>query len=352
MSDKQSQFTRRDFVRVAAMTIGGAFLSACQRTRVPNPSSAAASAQSAPPTPAPQKTVSAIPITANQDFFSVSIGDTPGVPANWKLTIAGLVDQPLTLTLDEIKALPAVSEMRSLMCISNPVGGDLTGNAMWQGVRFKDLLAQAGVKPNARVLKLESFDGFSTGIPLELGMDHASLLVYEMNGEPLPREHGAPLRCLFPGRYGMKQPKWIQTITAVESEYAGFWEKQGWSDDARIKPFSRIDAPKDSATMTGATFTLSGIAFGDESGVFELDIGWDDTKQWSPAELTRGPSPYTWAVWHWTGNALPPGRHTLYARATDNRGNRQTRGQAVNLLGGPFPDGTEEMQTIVLDFKP
>jgi DMSO/TMAO reductase YedYZ molybdopterin-dependent catalytic subunit len=351
MSDQPTKLTRRDVLRLAAIGLGGALVAACQRAVEPITRALATPTLSTAPTIVPPKIEGGIPTTANQDFYGVSIGVTPSVPANWKLTITGLVDQPLTLTLDEIKALPAVTEMRALMCISNPVGGDLTGNARWKGVRFKDLLAQAGVKSNARFLKLESFDQFSTGIPLELGMDDAALLVYEMNGEPLPLDHGAPLRCLFPGRYGMKQPKWIQTISAVEEEYIGFWEKQGWSDDARLKPFSRIDAPKDNSTITGATFMLVGIAFSDEGGLLELDISWDDAQQWSPAQLTRGPSPYTWTVWQWAGNALPPGRHTLYARATDQRGNMQTRGQPMDLLGGTFPDGTEQMHSIVLDFK-
>ena len=149
----------------------------------------------------------------------------------------------------------------------------------------------------------------------------------------------------------MKQPKWLDTITVVDQEYSGFWEKQGWSDEARIRPFSRIDAPKDYVVITGATFILSGIAFSDESGLLELDISWDDTKQWFPTELMRGPSPYTWSLWQWSGRALPPGRHALFARATDIRGNRQTLGQAVSLLGGTFPDGEIQMHSIVLDFK-
>lgn len=349
MSDQHTKLTRRDVIRLAAIGLAGALGAACQRTV--EPLTRALATPSAVPTIVLPKIEGGVPITANQDFFSVSIGATPSVPANWRLAITGLVDHPLTLTLDEIKAMPVVSEMRSLMCISNPVGGDLIGNAWWRGVRFKDLLAQAGVKANARFLKLESFDGFSTGIPLELGMEDASLVVYEMNGEPLPLDHGAPLRCLFPGRYGMKQPKWIRTITVLDQEYLGFWEKQGWSNDARLKPFSRIDAPKDNVTISGATFTLTGIAFSDESGLTQLDISWDDATQWSPAELTRGPSPYTWTVWRWTGRALMPGRHTLYARATDGRGNRQTRGQPTYLLGGAFPEGTGEMHSIVLDFK-
>jgi DMSO/TMAO reductase YedYZ molybdopterin-dependent catalytic subunit len=358
-----NKMSRRSILRLGALSIGSMILSACQNAvgAVTNNSPAPAQAPAAPgaisitsPKPAANLSTQAgtVPVTANQDFYTVSIGNDPRqVPADWKFSITGQVDKPLTFTLDQLKALPSVTEMRSLMCISNPVGGDLTGNAVWKGVQLKDLLAQAGVKSSAGFLKLESFDGFSTSIPLDLAKDDHALLVYEMNGDPLPIEHGAPLRSLWPGRYGMKQPKWLQTLTLIDTEYSGYWERQGWSNEARIRPFSRIDSPPDLTPITGATFTLSGIAFSNETGLAKLEIGWDAADPMQPAELTRGPSPYVWTAWQWTGNVLPPGKHTLYARATDGKGQAQTRAQALNLLGGTFPNGTDDMQSIVLDFK-
>jgi DMSO/TMAO reductase YedYZ molybdopterin-dependent catalytic subunit len=359
VQDKHTKLSRRDLLRLAAIGAASAFLAACQRGLEPLTGSSAPAplptqlpaTKAAPLAATSPVTSGEIPVTPNKDFFSVSAGPTPTIPANWKLTITGQVDKPLTLTLDEIKAMPSATEMRTLACISNPVGGDLISNAMWKGVRLKDLLAQAGVKSSARYLQLDSFDEWSTGIPLNLAMDDHSLLAYEMNGVPLPRDHGAPLRCLWPGRYGMKQPKWIQTITVTNTEYIGYWEQQGWSNEAKIRPFSRIDNPPDLAVVTTPTFTLSGVAYTDESGLAKLEISWDDTNQWQTTELTRGPSPYTWTLWKWMGEALLPGRHTLYARATDGHGQMQTRGQAINLLGGTFPNGTDQMHSIVLEFK-
>jgi DMSO/TMAO reductase YedYZ molybdopterin-dependent catalytic subunit len=343
------KFSRREMIRLAIFSAASTLLGACARA-------VEQVTKASTPTVAPTKvalpaTIDNVPLTANYDFYVTSAFASPDVPANWKLSITGLVDKSLTLTLDEIKAMPPVTEMRTLSCISNPVGGELIGNAMWKGVRLQDVLARAGVKSNARFLKLESFDQWSTGIPLELGMDEHALLVYEMNGEPLPPDHGAPLRCLFPGRFGMKQPKWLQTITLVENEYAGFWEKQGWSSDAFILPFSRIDSPYDMATFDGLTATIAGIAFTDESGLAKLEINWDATNIWQTAELRRGPSPLTWTAWKWTGPAPSTGRHTLYARATDNRGKAQTRGEKVTIIGGTFPNGTDQMHSIVLDFR-
>ncbi len=353
------KFTRRQFLArlglgFAGLSLSG-FLAACQQVLAPRSGSAATKdiAQKGAPSISAQKIVNGIPITSNEDFYTVwySSGGVPVPPTGWKLKVTGLVDKPLELSLDELKAMPSVEEMRTLECISNPVGGDLISNAMWKGVRLRDLLAQAGVKNGAKQLKLESFDGFYTGIPIELGMHEHALLVYEMNGEPLPHEHGAPLRCLWPGRYGMKQPKWIHTITVIASEFLGYWEKQGWTNDAFVLPNSRIDSPKDLAVITTPTFALSGVAYSGEDGINKIEISWDESNAWQATELTRGPSPYVWTIWNWTGPSLAPGRHTLYARVTDNRGRQQTRPQTISLFGDTFPDGTDQMHSVVLDFK-
>src|SRR5574341_493095 len=355
---KDNSLTRRNLLRLIGISAASSIIAACQRALEPLTGAPAAAppkdiASKGAPRVAQPKEISGIPITSKEDFYTVwySSGNVPKPPPDWRLTLRGEVERPLVLTLDQLKAMPAVEEMRTLECISNPVGGDLISNALWKGVRLKDLLAQAGVKSGARELKLESFDGYFTSIPIELGLRDHSLLVYEMNGEPLPREHGAPLRCLWPGRYGMKQPKWIQTITVISGNFAGYWEKQGWTNDAFILPNSRIDSPKDLAAITTPTFTLSGVAYSGEDGIAKIEIGWDDTKEWLPAELTRGPSPYTWTLWKWTGPALGPGRHTLYARVADSSGRVQSRGQTFNLLGGTFPNGTDQMHSIVLDFR-
>jgi DMSO/TMAO reductase YedYZ molybdopterin-dependent catalytic subunit len=357
----KNRFTRRQFLTRIGLGFAGLSLSgilaACQQALGRTGSTTTdpvkdISQKGAPPVPA-QKLVSGIPITSNEDFYTVwySSGNVPLTPAGWKLKVAGMVDKPLELSLDEIKAMPSVEEMRTLECISNPVGGELISNAMWKGVRFKDVLAQAGVKSGAKELKLESFDGWYTSIPVELGMHDHALLVYEMNGEPLPHEHGAPLRCLWPGRYGMKQPKWIQTITVISTNFSGYWEKQGWTNDAFILPNSRIDSPKDLSSITSPTVTLSGVAYSGEAGIDKIEISWDDSSDWKPAELTRGPSPYAWTIWSWNGPSLSPGRHTLYARVTDKTGKMQSRPQQISLFGDTFPNGTDQMPSVVLDFR-
>jgi DMSO/TMAO reductase YedYZ molybdopterin-dependent catalytic subunit len=350
-------FSRRQFLRqlgwgITSLSVSN-LLAACQPAAAPPANGGLKDiAQKGSPAPAQPPTTNGIPITSNDDFYAVnySTGDV-SIPANWKLKIAGLVNQPLELSLEELRALPAIEQMRTFECISNPIGGELISNAVWKGVRLKDLLSKASVGTGAKELKLEAFDGFYTSIPIELALQEESLLAYQMNGVPLPTEHGAPLRCIWPGRYGMKQPKWIQTLTVIPNNFAGFWEKQGWTNDAFVLPNSRIDSPKDLAVLTTPTFEMSGVAFSGEAGIDRIDISWDDRVDWRPAELTRGPSPYVWTIWKWSGASLPAGRHSLYVRVTTKDGKQQSPPQSVSFLGDTFPNGTDQMHSVVVDFK-
>ena len=124
----------------------------------------------------------------------------------WGMQVAGLVERTLTLTWNDVKARPQIQAMRTLECISNPAGGGLIGNAAWQGVSLRDLLNEAGLKPSARYATFEGQDEYFATVPLDRALDERSLLVHQMNGEPLPPEHGFPLRALLPGVYGQLQP--------------------------------------------------------------------------------------------------------------------------------------------------
>ncbi len=371
LSDRR--LTRRRFLQLAGIGVFGLGVEACARVAAPALNSGAPVAGSTPATGiaptaaapgaiagvnggkgAPAQTPAApgqVAITSNKDFYTVYYRTgTSDLPGQWQLELAGNIDKPLKLTLDDIQAMPAVEEMRTLECISNPAGGPLISNANWKGIRMKDLLQRVGVKPGTVELKLESFDGYSTAIPLALAMDEHSLLVYEMNGEPLPLEHGKPLRCLWPGRYGMKQPKWLTKITAVTEPYAGFWEGQGWSDDAFIQPSSRIDAPAEDAVVRPGTLEMSGIGFSGAAGIARIEVSADEGKTWHEANLVRGPTPYVWTNWSWSGQTPPEGEATLLARVTDNTGKAQTP-PSHSLLGDTFPNGTSAMQPVLVIVK-
>jgi DMSO/TMAO reductase YedYZ molybdopterin-dependent catalytic subunit len=366
MSRKQSSITRRQALQIGGVATLAAFAAACARATETNPSPTAtalaggASSNNTSNLPGvgagkggtkiTPSSEGQVMITPNSDFYTVAYSEErPDVPADWKLTVTGLVNTPLSLTLDDIKQFESFEEMRTFECISNPVGGTLIGNAVWKAIRFADLLEKAGVQPT-KELKLEAFDGYHTGVPLELGLDPKSLLAFEMNGEPLPVEHGKPLRVIWPGRYGMKQPKWIQRITAIDDHYLGYWESQGWSNDAIVLPNSRIDTPEDGDVVKADGFQMRGVAFADgNDGIARIEASYDDGKTWQEATLVRGSNPFVWTNWEWQGQ-VPTGSAVLLARVTTNSGKTQQK-ESISLLGGTFPNGTSAIHQVVVNVK-
>ncbi len=341
---------RRDVLRWLAGGAIGAAAAACAR-RLPSPE---ISPEATPPPtripvwlPGPERweIASPVPITPTREFFEVKYSTIPRVDVEtWALEITGEVERPLRLTYPELLAMPAVIEMRTLECISNPVGGDLIGNAVWKGVRMADLLAMAGARATAQEVVLHAADGYHTSIPVELARDPHSLLAYMMNGEVLPLEHGFPLRALWPGRYGMKQPKWITRIELIRGEHIGYWEAQGWSKEAIIQPNSRIDAPRP-GMLPPQPVEIYGIAFSGPVGIERVEVSTDDGRTWVEAELVRGPTPYVWTVWRYRWERPEEGEHVLRARVVQRDGRTQPRGRG-RLLGGTFPDGTDEQHAV------
>ena len=292
--------------------------------------------------------------TPNDDFYNVDIGaGHPKVDgATWRLELGGKVDKPLKLSLDELKALPSVTQTRTFECISNPVGGPLIGNGLWVGVQMKRLLEMAGVKPGAKELLARAADGFYTSIPIELAMHEDALLVYTMNGEPLLRDHGFPLRCVWPGRFGMKQPRWITEMAVLDTTLRGYWEQQGWSNDAFIIINSQVLAPKSREVINTPTYTIRGLAHAGLAGVKKVEVSSDDGKTWNEATLIRGPEPkeLVWTEWRYEWAVPVDGRYVVVARATDNQGVIQ-EGGGDSLLGGTFPNGTNRMHAVTAIVK-
>jgi DMSO/TMAO reductase YedYZ molybdopterin-dependent catalytic subunit len=264
----------------------------------------------------------------------------------------GVVDKPLMLSLDDIKQMPSVTQTRTFECISNPVGGPLIGNAVWVGVQMKRLLAMAGVKPGAKEVVLRAADGFHTSIPIELAQNENALLAYSMNGEPLPRGHGFPLRSIWPGRYGMKQPRWVMSIEVINTNYTGYWEQQGWSNDAFIKINSQILAPASLETIGTPTYTIRGLAHAGLTGVKLVEVSTDNARTWNEATLIRGPDPQNlvWTEWRYEWQVPADGRYVIVSRATGNDGVAQN-GVGDTLLGGTFPDGSSRMHAVSANVK-
>lgn len=293
-------------------------------------------------------------ITPNDDFYTMKYHPSPPPevdPAGYRLEIAGEVDNPLSLSLDEIKAFPQVTEMRTLECISNPVGGNLIGNAVWTGVQMAAILAAAEARSGGRYLKIESTDGYHTGIPRELAEDEFAYLAFEMNGEPLPAKHGYPIRALWPGRYGQKQPKWIERITLQTTPHTGHFEGQGWSDDAIILPNSQILQPP-ARELQPADFYIGGVAFSNADGLEKVEVSLDNGASWQEAMLLRGSSPLVWTHWWIYAEGLTNGAYRVMSRVTDNQGRAQSSPDRNSaLLDGTFPNGTDEMHRVVVQVK-
>jgi DMSO/TMAO reductase YedYZ molybdopterin-dependent catalytic subunit len=276
----------------------------------------------------------ALEVTPTKDFYEVSKNafDPEVDSQRWKLEISGLVENPISLNYDEIKSLPSIERYATLACISNEVGGDLIGNALWRGVRMKDLLEQAGLKQGVFDIVLRARDDYTDSIPLERAMNDATLLVYEMNGEPLTPTHGFPVRLLVPGIYGMKNVKWITRIEAIDYDLKGYWQRRGWDDRAEYKTMSRIDAPD--AAFKGET-TIAGIAFAGDRGISKVELSTDGGKTWEQAEIKPPLSANAWALWSKRWSPEQAGTYKLIVRATDGRGVAQTSQYAP-----PAPSGS------------
>ena len=276
----------------------------------------------------------ALEITPNKDFYQVSKNafDPQVDPRGWKLEVAGLVDNPLEISYYEIRELPFVEQYATLACISNEVGGDLIGTALWRGVRLKQVLEKAGLKPGVVDVILRARDDYSDSIPIDRAVADGTLLVYEMNGEPLTPEHGSPLRLLVPGIYGMKNVKWITRIEAVDFDFRGYWQRRGWDDRAEYKTLSRIDVPD--SQVKGET-SIAGIAFAGDRGISKVEVSMDAGATWQLAEIKQPLSSFSWVLWRLPWTPGQPGKHRLTVRATDGRGQTQTSQYAP-----PAPSGS------------
>ncbi len=274
-------------------------------------------------------------ITSNADFYRIDINALPPRVAadTWRLHVDGLVNKPLILSLDDIRARPAVSQVMTLECISNPVGGDLTSTAQIVGVPIKTILAEAGLQPTARAAYFTSTDGYYETVVMSDMQDERTLLVYEMNGEPLPTEHGFPLRIYIPNRFGMKQPKWIEHIELVDQERPGYWVERGW-DNAAIPPTTSVIDPIDTSAAKGSgTLPIGGIAYAGARGLSRVEVSVDNGA-WTNAQLRVPPlSILTWVQWRYDW-PIQAGQHTFQVRAYDGTGQLQ-----ITTPSDPFPTG-------------
>jgi DMSO/TMAO reductase YedYZ molybdopterin-dependent catalytic subunit len=281
-------------------------------------------------------------ITNVTDFYVVSknLGGDPVVDgSSWRLVLP-----TRNLTYSDLLALPSRRLELTLECISNDVGGTLISNGIWQGPKVRDVLALTAVPGDAVWMLMESADGYTESFRLsELTDDH--LLATQLNGSALTPQHGYPARFIFPGHYGMKQPKWVTRIKFSGSDQQGYWENNGWDERAIVKTMSRIDAPADGAALPAGTVRFSGIAFAGSRRISGVELSWDGRRHWQAADLADEFSTYAWRFWH-LSTSLPAGHYRVEVRARDGEGALQSAASAPTL-----PNGADGYHSIVLDTR-
>ena len=278
-------------------------------------------------------------LTPNADFYRVDTAlQVPDVPAeSWQLRIHGMVDEELTLTYAELIDRPLIERRITLTCVSNQVGGDLVGNATWIGVRLRDVLAEVGIEPGADAVLSTSADDMTIGTPLEaLTDDRDAILAVAMNGEPLPLEHGFPVRMVVPGLYGfVSATKWVVDLEVTRfADISAYWTDRDWSEKAPIKTASRIDVPRSFQSLPADDVRIAGVAWAQTRGIERVEVRVDDG-EWAEAELAAQDNISTWRQWRWRWTDPTPGTHEVTVRATDASGYTQTSERAE-----PRPDGS------------
>lgn len=289
-------------------------------------------------------------ITSNRDFYRIDTALTvPRVRAeDWRLRIHGLVDKEVSYGFNDIRNRALTEKPVTLTCVSNEVGGEYVSNANWIGVPIRDLLLEAGVKPGSDQLLSSSVDGFTAGTPVDALMDanRGALLVIGMNGEPLPQEHGFPVRMVVPGLYGyVSATKWVVDweLTRFDQK-EGYWVPRGWSAKGPIKTESRIDSPRGFDDVPAGRVTIAGIAWAQFTGIEKVEIRMD-RGAWQTAELATEVSQNTWRMWR-AGVEVGRGQHRVEVRATDRSGYTQTENRA-----DPAPDGATGWHAVIFNAR-
>jgi DMSO/TMAO reductase YedYZ molybdopterin-dependent catalytic subunit len=279
--------------------------------------------------------------TPNSQFYRVDTAlVVPQVsPQSWQLRVHGMVDKPLTLTFDELMRRPMVDHDVTLTCVSESIGGGYIGNARWQGALLADLLREAGIQPGATQIVMRDVNGMNLGVATDPVMDgRVSLLAVGMNGQPLPQEHGFPVRVVVPGLYGFVSAcKWVVDMELTTfGAFNAYWVQRGWSRQAPIKTESRIDTPK--GAVAAGRVMVAGVAWAQHRGIEAVEVGIDGT--WHQATLAAQDTIDTWRQWYYPWQATQ-GAHTLQVRATDKTGYTQTA-----VTHRPQPNGATGYHTV------
>ncbi|GGO25055.1 sulfite oxidase [Deinococcus humi] len=321
-------------------------------------------------------------ITPGESVYVRSHFPAPELNAeSWRLRLGGQVDTPLELSLSDLRAMPAHTVAATMECAGNGrvylsprmpgVQWDLgaVGTAEWMGVLLRDVLGQAGVQAGALEVVLEGADcgtltdpgrtpgniHYARSLPLAKAQDDV-LLAYAMNGQPLTRDHGFPLRAVVPGWFGMAAVKWLTTLHVTDTPYQGFFQTVDYSFwqsrdglSPQMVPLTTMlvkaqiarPAPHD-CVPAASVFEVVGTAWTGQGDVTRVEVSSDSGQTWAEAELVDPPQTGVWRRWRFEWQTpQQPGTVTLMARATDSAGRTQESGHDVGrggyMINFPLP---------------
>jgi DMSO/TMAO reductase YedYZ molybdopterin-dependent catalytic subunit len=305
--------------------------------------------------------------TPTARFYARNHFAVPAIdPRAWRLIVDGATARTLALSLDDLRALPARSITTTMECAGNdrtglvplPKGEPWAGGAVsttdWRGVALCDVLQRAGPRADTvEVLFTGADQGtvyhgeeerpFARSLPRDRALDPATLLAYEMGGEPLSAGHGGPVRLVVPDWYGMASVKWLVRVTALMEPFAGHFQREayvlkrpGRPDDEPLREMrvkSLITSPAAGTVLSPGTHKVTGVAWSGHGPIARVEISTEGEGDWRPAWLTGGPVPHTWQPWAFEWEVHRPGRYALRARATDATGATQPDVAEWNHLG-------------------
>ncbi|MFB6206191.1 MAG: molybdopterin-dependent oxidoreductase [Haloglomus sp.] len=259
-------------------------------------------------------------VSSTDDFYEVDINTlNPTVDADsWELALTGEVVRERTWSLSDLSSLPVDQRFVTLRCVSDPLNGEKMDNALWTGVPADALLDGAGVAGTHVVLR--AVDGYYNEFPLEALRD--GLFAYRMNGEPLPRNHGAPVRALIPGHWGEINVKWVTEIEVVDHEVEGYWEKRGWHGTGPVNTVAKLWTRN---RLSDGRMQVGGCAYAGTRGVGAVEVSVDGGETWADARLSEPlPGDDVWRQWahEWTPTRS---RHEVVVRAVESDGTVQSK---------------------------
>jgi DMSO/TMAO reductase YedYZ molybdopterin-dependent catalytic subunit len=353
---------RRGFlIRAGGLAVGSIAVAAGGRRMLETRPGGESGTGAIQPLPHPDRTAPPLPANAaldvpgitpivvpNGDFYRIDTAlIVPRVDAStWRLHVDGMVDREVVLSYDDLRAMPQFEQYVTIACVSNKVGDHLVGNALWSGVRLREVLAMAGVQQGATQIVGRSVDDFTVGFPTEWAMDPSRepMIALGMNGTPLPLEHGYPARLIVPGLFGyVSATKWLHEIELTTLDaFDAYWVPLGWAKEGPILTQSRIDVPRAGASLKPGPVTIAGVAWAPDRGISKVEVSIDGGA-WQACMLSAAISKATWVQWElaWTP---PNGHHTIEVRATDGTGTVQTAD-----VTPPPPDGARGHHTIEVD---